>query len=419
MSNQRPKIHRRLPVMGWVFLVITAAVCVAAIMKSQSPLLFILCGGMVGALLVSWRMARSMVANIELRRDVTDRVWQGQTVHLGYYLRNPKPSRSSLGLTIEEIAPEGIQSAAGYCVFLQAGRAFRAGARFVCYRRGRILLSGARVSSSFPFGFVTAWRIFPNATSITVWPARGTLKQQVLNRGAVETSDAAPSPVSGGQDEFFGLREYRSDDNPRWIHWRKSAARAVPVIREMARPLPETLWVLVDTFCAGNDELELADRERRLSFAATLIDHAYTRGYQVGLALACDTKTVVLTPGGALAKRTALLDALAGVDHNQHTTLQAVINAIPRGTMRKSQLVAVVDDAPAASEVLSSLRGQCGHVTVIDRVLMPTIFDEPALPKPPTQKAHHGHATEAASPSDPPQGDPPSDQQSAEVADAR
>ena len=84
-----------------------------------------------------------------------------------------------------------------------------------------------------------------------------------------------------------------------------------------------------------------------------------------------------------------------------------------------SQLVAVVDDAPAASGELSLLRGQCGHITVIDRTLMPTIFDEPVLPKPPTHKAHGQATSPAAAPNDPPQDDQPSGPQSAEVADAR
>ena len=84
-----------------------------------------------------------MVSRLRVRRDVVDRVWQGQTVHVGYFLRNPKPGRSALGLTIDEEASsdeEAIQRAAGYCVVLPAGKAFRAGGRFVCHRRGRIRL---------------------------------------------------------------------------------------------------------------------------------------------------------------------------------------------------------------------------------------------------------------------------------------
>ena len=417
---KRDKIRRRLSWVGWAFVVISIATALAAV-RAQAAMLFVLFGGMLGALLVNWRMARSMVARLRVRRDVADRVWQGQTVHVGYFLRNPKPGQSALGLTIDEVfdvrqrkeasqsavsvdlgASEGIQSAAGYCVVLPAGRAFRAGGRFVCHRRGRIALGRCRVRSSFPFGFVTAWRTFRQSATVIVWPARGTLRRQLLHRGAVETSRAVASVVSGGQDEFFGLREYRGEDNPRWIHWRKSASRTAPVVREMARPQPETLWVVLDTYYgagvspaqtpAETEDAPLRPVERgrdaratmqayietQLSFAATLIDHAFVRGYQVGLALGGE-RCVVLPPGGALAKRTSLLDALAEAADNPARRLTDVLAAVPRGAMQNAQVV-VVTPAPAQSaDALSRLRGLCRHVSVVDRETMAEIFT-PAAP---------------------------------------
>jgi len=375
------KIRRRLSWIGWVFVVITMAAALAAV-RAQAAMLVVLFGGMLGALLVNWRMSRSMVASLRLRRDVVDRVWQGQTVHVGYFLRNPKPGRSALGLTIDEVGTVGIQSAGGYCVVLPAGRAFRAGGRLVCHHRGRIRLGKCRVRSSFPFGFVTAWRTFHQAVTVIVWPARGTLKRQLLRRGAVETSSASASLVSGGQDEFFGLREYRGgDDNPRWIHWRKSASRTVPVVREMARPLPETLWVILDTHipAVGGAVVEAQDYlETQLSFAATLIDHAFVRGYQVGLALGSGSRCVVLPPGGALAKRTSLLDALAEAA-NTTRRLSDVLAAIPRGAMHTSQVVVVTPSMSAAADALTRLRPCCRHVSVVDRDTLADFFT-PAPP---------------------------------------
>jgi len=372
------KIRRRLSLIGWAFAVITMATAVTAV-RAQAAMVCVLFGAMFGALLVSWRMSRSMIARLRLRRDVADRVWQGQTVHVSYFLRNPKPGRSALGLDVDESGPVELQIAGGYCVYLPAGRAFRAGARFVCHRRGRIQLDRCSVRSSFPFGFVTAWRTFHQPATLIIWPARGVLKRQLLRRGAVETSHAAASPVSGGQDEFFGLREYRPDDNPRWIHWRKSASRATPVVREMARPLPETLWVVVDTYCPkeaddGASGALVEYIETQLSFAATLIDHAFVRGYNVGLALGSGERSVVLPPGGALAKRTSLLDTLAEAAANPARRLTDVLAAVPRGAMRMSQVVVVTPSPAEAADALTQLRGLCRHVNVIDRDTLRDMF---------------------------------------------
>jgi len=224
---------------------------------------------------------------------------------------------------------------------------------------------------------VTAWRTFRQPATVIVWPARGTLRRQLLHRGATESSRAVASLVSGGQDEFFGLREYRGEDNPRWIHWRKSASRTTPVVREMARPLPETLWVVLDTHSPSQAGGQAAAYvETQLSFAATLIDHAFVRGYTVGLALGSGDRCVVLTPGGALAKRTSLLDALAEAEVNSARRLTDVLAAIPRGATRNSQVVVVTASPGEAGDALSRLRGLCRHVSVVDREAMGEIFAE-------------------------------------------
>ena len=286
-----------------------------------------------------------------------------------------------MGLTIDEVGSAAIQSAAGYCVVLPAGRAFRAGGRFVCHRRGRIHLGRCRVRSSFPFGFVTASRTFRQGATVIVWPARGVLRRQLLHRGAVESSHAVASLVSGGQDEFFGLREYRGEDNPRWIHWRKSASRTTPVVREMARPQPETLWVVLDMHAPADtaEQKEFdAHLEAQLSFAATLIDHAFVRGYQVGLAMGSGERCVVLPPGGALVKRTSLLDALAEAKKNPARRLADVLAAIPRNAMKTSQVVVVTPAPAAAGDALVRLRGLCRHVSVVDQKTLSEIFTLPS-----------------------------------------
>ena len=349
MSRRRHRSSRparfRITQMGWAFLAISLMICAGAV-NVQAPLLFLMFGVMFSLLTISVFITLRTVSQADLRRDVPSRVWQNQTVHLGYYLSNPRRRGSLLGLEVVEIAPQGVQAASAYCVHLGPRSVFRAGGRFAARRRGRIRLNLVRLATQFPFGLIAARRDIVAPADMVVWPARGRLKRGLLQGGAVETSRSAPSPVSGGQDEFFGLREYRSGDNPRWIAWKRSATRPTPVVREMARPLPEVLMVVLDTFCPGDAGADFhALREKMIRFAGTLIDHALSRGYLVGLALG--------RPGGAEYHRPApgrgqlrtLLDALADVEEKVQRPLEETLARVEPAAVRGAVVVVVSPNA--------------------------------------------------------------------------
>lgn len=369
----------RLTKAGWLFFFLTFPVAMAA-SKSNASMMMVICGVMLGALFISAVLAWRMLSAVRIRRDLQERAWQNETIHLAYQLRNVHRTGSCLGLTITEIAPKGIESAAGYCIHLPPRTVFRAGARFAAHRRGRIDLDGVEVSTTFPFGLVAARRFVPASASMLIWPAKGHLKHQLLYRGAVETSSATPSGATGGQDEFFGLREYRQGDNPRWIHWRRSATKRVPVIREMARPLPETLWLIVDTYFVNRFPESIRRRERLLRFAATLIDHAFSRGYRVGMALACDSGAQVLPPGEGRGQRGDLLDALAEVDNNMRVRLGQVLATLRRSQLRQAQVIVITPDSERIDNVpLGAIRAASRHLSVVTDKGLDELFDDNPL----------------------------------------
>jgi len=376
--RSRARIRFRVTLGGWLFLGVALLICAAAI-NSQAPLLFVLFGTMIGAMHVSAVLSRRIVSSVQLRRDLPERVWQNQTVHLGYYLSNTRRHGSALGLSVEELAPRGIECAPGYCVHLAPQTVFRAGGRFAPRFRGRIRMDQVRLSTSFPFGLVTARKRLSRPADLVIWPARGRLTTRLLHSGAVETSQAAPSPATGGQDEFFGLREYRQGDNPRWINWRRSANRPVPVVREMARPLPEVLWVILDTYCDPAHPPGAA-REKMIRFAATLIDHALGRDYQVALALAYADRIEVHPPAAGQGQQCLLLDALADIDANTRHRLRQTLDHVDAAALGSAVVAVICPDASRLSGLpLATLRARCRHMTVIAGDRLERVFDDDPL----------------------------------------
>jgi len=376
--DRLPPVRFRMTRAGWLFLVVSVLVGLAAI-RSQTPMMYVLFGGMMGALHISAVLARRMVSAVRVGREAPGRVWQHQVVHIGYFIRNAR-RRECLGLRLAQMAPEGIESTGGYCAHLAGGGSFRSGARFVARQRGRFAFRGVRVSTLFPFGLIEAHRTLSEGSSLVVWPGRGTLKRRLLRRGAVEVSRGAPSLVTGGQDEFFGLREYREGDHARWIHWRRSAGRETPVIRELSRPLPEVLYVVLETADRDPTELGRFARERRIRFAATLIDYAFARGYQVGLAVGAGGGSRVFAPRAGRGQRRDLLDALADVDPSG-APLETVLAGLDRRHLAEAQVVVVTgQDEGLSDALLRPLRTAARQVRVVyERTLWSFFEDQPPL----------------------------------------
>jgi uncharacterized protein (DUF58 family) len=386
-TGRSTAVRYRLTRAGLLFLLLAVTLGAAAV-KTQGAMMFILCGAMLGAVVSSALMGRRMLGSLRVRRELPQRTWQNQTVHIGYDIRNTHPRSHCLGLKMEELDPGGISIVPAYCLHLPPRGTFRAGARFVALRRGRISLGAIRVSTCFPFGLVQATRDILRPADLIVWPARGRLTRQLLHRGAVETSGLSPSAVSGGQDEFFGLREYRDGDSPRWIHWRKTATRGALVVREMAHPSPDSLYLVIDAALRHGDQQAADHRERLLRLAATLVDHAFARGYQVGMALACGGRARSLAVSADNAHRTALLDALADVAPGESLGLETVLGALRRAPLRRSQVLLIAPSAPADGQSAQRLRSSARHFTLItDRDVEAVFADAPAPLMPPQADA--------------------------------
>ena len=386
-SRRSAPVRFRLTRAGWLFLTVAVLLGLSAV-KTQAGMIFVLFGAMMAALHLSAAMARRMLLAVQLQREVPSRAWQNRAVHLGYVLRNTHRRRGCMGLSVHELAPRGIDSADGYCVHLPAQAVFRSGGRFGALVRGRIHLREMRLSTVFPFGLVEARRLVAQDSTVVVWPARGRLRNWFLRRGAVEISSSAPSPATGGQDEFFGLRDYRGGDNPRWIHWRRSACRPVPVLREMSRPLPDLLWVFVDTRRAHDLAQSVLLRERLLRFAATLIDHAVAQGYMVGLSLAFREGVRTFAPQGGRGQWHALLDALADVDDNTAHRLERTLRAVRVSQVAQAQVVVAAGEDEVNSHALRALRSLCRHMVVVRAEDLEAFFDDSgAAPSPLSDQA--------------------------------
>jgi uncharacterized protein (DUF58 family) len=158
-----------------------------------------------------------------------------------------------------------------------------------------------------------------------IYPALGKVDPRLLARfTAAERSGAMIRPRRGGQDEFYGLKEYRQGENPRWIHWKRSARTGTLVTREMTLVSPPRLVLLVDTCCPNPTPQELAEGERAIAMAASLASHALETGLLVGLCAWSD-KWVSIQPSRGKQHLREIMTALARLPRNSSQDLQSLL----------------------------------------------------------------------------------------------
>lgn len=139
-------------------------------------------------------------------------------------------------------------------------------------RRG--LYSGAdvKISSAAPVGLARSRRRLETNSPIVVYPRRhqlaGDWASGYKNTGYMVASALATRNTAS---DYLGVRDYRSGDNPRSIHWRTSARTGSLDVIEYARQSAMTPVFLVDTFFEADRGKGMASTfETAVTIAASL-----------------------------------------------------------------------------------------------------------------------------------------------------
>jgi uncharacterized protein (DUF58 family) len=306
-------------VTGLVYCATMVLMGVAAI-NGQINLLFGVFGLMGGVMLVSGMICRTVLVRVRVTRLLPEQCHVGQPATVIYQFKNQKRFWPSLSLTLLEMeGAEAFESQpAAYMLHAAAGMTATVPVVLLPKRRGRYALGAYQLSTSFPFGFIKRALLRREADHILVCPALGRASKQLLGMCRCDQrADAPIRPRRGGQDEFYGVKEHRLGENPRWIYWRRSARTpGVLVSKEMTQVAPPRLLLLVDTYLKHVDATELAAVEKTLAMAATLASEALDQGLSVGLcAWGGDDWTVVSIQQGKRQRRD-LLAALACLPTN-------------------------------------------------------------------------------------------------------
>ncbi len=276
---------------GWYYLLVLTFVVTGSFLREVN-LLLVLAGMMFFPMLLNLRAVLVSTRNLSVRRRLPQRVTAGDTFGVEVTLAKSPPfglfhrGASRAVVAVDQIGRPSdgdAKSQAPPLLFwrLAPGQQQRQSYRCQLGQRGLYQLGPMHLSSGFPLGLIRATRRDKRQDRLVVLPRPGRLTTTWARLYQEVHFGSRASHYKQGvlEGDFHSLREWRSGDSRRRIHWRTTARRGQPVVRQFEQQHDEDLVLLVDLWhppSPSEEDLEIV--ERSVSFAATIVIDICHRG---------------------------------------------------------------------------------------------------------------------------------------------
>lgn len=344
---------------GGLLYLMVAALLLGAAIYTQANLLFWSFGLMIGGLLISLILSLSALRKLTVQRLLPGHGVVGEAMVIRYRLTNRRRIMPGFNLILRETwgkgrngwrnqgpiaeSPQRLASQPiGWVLHLGPGQIVQAEAMCWPLNRGMLRFEHIEVSTTFPFGVIRKTLHLHQTDEILIYPRLYRMNRRLLgSMTQLDMTGRKQLDRSGGTEEFFGLRPYRTGDSFKTIDWKHSARTGSLISREFTQPSPPKIMLLLDLTlpdemkatvnATTEDERHLLPRslrkrkkqptrpdpndpiERAISLAASLVCDAYFYGYQVGM-MVHGGKCNAFPLHHSLPHRAKMLEALSTID---------------------------------------------------------------------------------------------------------
>ncbi|HIE99066.1 MAG TPA: DUF58 domain-containing protein [Fuerstia sp.] len=374
-----------IPREGVVYLAIMLALAVGALLGHRNMPLLVF-GMMAGPFVLNGWIVYVMLKNVSLTRRVPRRAMVGEFVVVEIEVTNGKRVLASHMLEVRDRVSggelsRGSRDEEGTVTYLRIpphdSRTGRYQLRFAV--RGEYQLGPMRVSSRFPLGIGERGHIDSQTSQLLVHPQVGTLLPawQRQQKELSEASQRVQFRMGLFDDEFHRIREFRSGDNPRSIHWKSTAKRGQLMIREYQQNRHADSLVVLDL--PKSASWDSAAIETAVSLAATICveqTKSSSGGYYLLAMAAQESRLVSSRSPGAF--REEALDALATCLPSAKANLEEVFRLVVAEHSLHNERIILVTPRPAdAADVLAKVSRESGfdrldlmsHTTIVEASL--------------------------------------------------
>ncbi len=270
---------------------------VGGAMLREVNLLYILAGMMLGAFLVNARMASFSLKRIDVRRRLPPQVHAGESFTVELNAENQRPRYAAWAILARDFL-ERTQDASRYAAVdvdvlfahIPANGRAKATYQAMLPRRGRYQFGPVEISTRMPLGLLRASASIMESSAVLVRPRLGRLSRYWTSTVQSPRWGSHQSRPKRGtsEGEFYGLRDWRSGDSQRWIHWRTTARTGQLMVRQFEQQQNWDAALVLDLWRPPEpDQHTEFLEERAVAFLATaVVDLCHRGGSQILFGLA-------------------------------------------------------------------------------------------------------------------------------------
>lgn len=271
----------RLRHVGLCYLGVVLFILGGAILR-EIPMLVVLAGMMLAPIFINWRLAMASLRGLRIERVAPDTIEVGKEFEVELRLSQIAKASSHWGIALEdEIEWSGdgskqVSVAEAFAPRISFQRPGYASYRCKAVRRGDHLFRRLRLHTRFPFGLVEAAIQLPLTGQFVATPTLGKMLRSfddLLGDKELDEVESKRRQLSVGEGDYYAVREWRSGDSPRWVHWRTSAKLGRPAVKQFERQTKGKDLVLIVDLWSPSEKKGGASQsfEDMLSFAATAV----------------------------------------------------------------------------------------------------------------------------------------------------
>lgn len=349
--SQTARTKIRLTREGWIYVIILVFISIGAVLRNVN-LLILLSGMMVAPLILSWRLCIRTLLDLDLSRNLPPWVHARQKLDVEWKCTNNRKRSPSWSMSIqdflrvsEEEKPKKSTSVKALIPQINPGQTEYAAYRCLFPQRGVYYIGPAIVSTTFPMGLVRGSFEAGQVTEVYVAPLIGTLTPTWDRRLQSDACGSLAMRRRRGmeEDEFYGLRQWRSGDSTRQIHWRATAKHGEPIIKQFDQKSDRDFALAIDLYAPSlgdnvgfADESEKEKIEQALCFSATVFSklHKAVQG-KVAVAV-CGEESYLLSDQNNRELVSGIMQNLAsakaGADTKLGQGIQELFNQVSSGT---------------------------------------------------------------------------------------
>lgn len=231
------RMEYRVTRQGWVYLFGIVLVAMAAV-NTGNNLLFLILACLIASILMSGILSSVTLAGVELRLELPEHIFAGQTVRSIVEVKNEKLTLPSFSLRVEGAQKKdttgsgAILAAPVYFPYLPKRESVRQSVPLLFPHRGLYRQEAFRLVTRFPFGFLQKARRLDLHSEALVYPSVEATPEflDVVPgiQGVIETLS------KGRGQDLYALRDYQPTDSARHVHWKASARSGSLMVREFA-----------------------------------------------------------------------------------------------------------------------------------------------------------------------------------------